>query len=373
MDRFLGWPPGWGTLFLLPALFAAFTVHELSHALVAYLLGDTSQVERKRLSFNPMRHVSWLGMVAFLLIGIGWAKPVWVDWSRFRIKNRAFGMFLVSIAGASGNLLLALVAFLGIAATATVVSVVNSVQPVDVVFFMMSQQPTADEMGVAIALSVYMMNVNLLLAVFNLLPFPPLDGFQAVMSLINMARGLFRGQSRPALATVTVSGTAAVQDEPEAQSPAQIHFDIGLAYHKSGELDEAIARYRQALAHDDRFGLAYYNLGLAYLAKERPPLASSAFRAVLQARGDASLQARASQQLRNLARAERDPAAALGPVPEPLESTGEAEEPVQQPVPLDPALARRLWLRLALGAAIVILLGGAAWVYVTVVMVAAMD
>jgi Zn-dependent protease len=371
MDRFLGWPPGWGTLLLLPALFAAFTVHELSHALVAYLLGDTSQVERKRLSFNPMRHVSWLGMVAFLLVGIGWAKPVWVDWSRFRIKNRALGMFLVSIAGASGNLLLALVAFLGVAATATVVSLVNAAQPLDVVLFMMTQQPAVDEVGVAIALSVYMMNVNLLLAVFNLLPLPPLDGFQALMSLINMARGLFRGRSQPALAAATVSGTAAVQDEPGVQSPAQIHFEIGLAYHKSGELDEAIARYRQALAHDDDFALAYYNLGLAYLAKERLPLATSAFRAVLQARGNVGLQARASQQLRNLARAEKS-AADLGPVPEPLESVQDAGEPAREPVPLDPALARQLWLRLAVGAAAAILLGGAAWVYVTLVMIAAM-
>ena len=70
------WPPTWATLLLLPALFVAFTVHELSHALVAYLLGDTSQVERQRLSLNPLRHVSWVGLVVFLLFGFGWAKPV---------------------------------------------------------------------------------------------------------------------------------------------------------------------------------------------------------------------------------------------------------------------------------------------------------
>ena len=67
------WPPGWATLWLLPALFIGFTVHELAHALVAFLLGDTTQVERNRLSFNPLRHVSWVGMATFLLIGIGWA------------------------------------------------------------------------------------------------------------------------------------------------------------------------------------------------------------------------------------------------------------------------------------------------------------
>ena len=110
-------PPSWTTLLYLPALFVGFTVHELAHALVAYLLGDTSQVERKRLSFNPLRHVSWLGMVVFLLFGFGWAKPVWVDPNRFRIENRDFGLFLVSIAGACANLLLAFLAFLGIMST----------------------------------------------------------------------------------------------------------------------------------------------------------------------------------------------------------------------------------------------------------------
>ena len=114
MERFANWPPTWATLLYLPALFVGFTVHELAHALVAYLLGDTSQVERKRLSFNPLRHVSWVGMAVFLLVGFGWAKPIWVDPSRFAIKNRALGSFLVSIAGASANLLLAVVAFGGL-------------------------------------------------------------------------------------------------------------------------------------------------------------------------------------------------------------------------------------------------------------------
>ena len=65
MEDLIHWPPSLSTLLLLPALFVGFTVHELAHALVAYLLGDTSQVEKKRLSFNPLRHVSWLGLVVF--------------------------------------------------------------------------------------------------------------------------------------------------------------------------------------------------------------------------------------------------------------------------------------------------------------------
>lgn len=364
MDKLFPWPPSWAMLFLLPGLFIGFTVHELAHAIVAYLLGDTSQVERKRLSFNPLRHVSWLGLIAFLLVGIGWAKPVMVDWSRFRIKNRAFGMFLVSIAGASANLLLALVALVGMTATALVVTMVNNANPIDVVTTMMTYQPGPDAMGVAIALSVYIMNVNLLLGLFNLLPLPPLDGFQALMSLVTMVRSVLRHKPAPAMAMATV-GT--VEEEP-SHSPAHIHFDIAMGYHKKGELDEAIARYRQAIAHDDQFGLAYYNLGLAYLAKGRGPLASSSFKAALQTHGDVGLQVEASRRLRELAQAEQTPGGGSVPVPAPLEPGNKVEAMAARPAPLDPAIARRLWLRLALGAALAIVLAAGAWVYVTAVM-----
>jgi Zn-dependent protease len=363
MNRLFAWPPSWATLFLLPALFVAFTVHELAHAVVAYLLGDTSQVERKRLSFNPIRHVSWLGMVAFLLVGIGWAKPVMVDWNRFRIQSRAFGMFLVSIAGASANLLLALLTLVGIMATAMIVSAVKDVQPAEVILLMMTHEPGPDAMGVAIALSAYVLNVNLILALFNLLPFPPLDGFQALMSLITMMRNVLKRRSAPA----PRPAVHAQGEQGSPQSPAHIHFDIALAYQKAGELDEAIARYRQAIAHDQRFGLAYYNLGLAYLAKGRPPLATSAFRAVLKAGDDAGLQVEASRRLRELAHTEQQPGAEVAAVPEPLERGSETGGAAAAAAPLDPALARRLWLRLGLGGALGVLLVGAAWLFVTAV------
>ena len=113
MDELIFWPPSWSMLLLLPALFLGFTVHEIGHAIVALLLGDSSQLERRRLSLNPLRHVSWIGLVVFLLFGFGWAKPVQVDISRFRMKNRALGMFVVSIAGAAANMVTAVLALLG--------------------------------------------------------------------------------------------------------------------------------------------------------------------------------------------------------------------------------------------------------------------
>lgn len=364
MKNWIHWPPGWATLLLLPALFVGFTVHELAHALVAYLLGDTSQVERRRLSFNPLRHVSWLGMIAFLLFGIGWAKPVWVDFHRFRLRNRAWGMFLVSISGAAANLLTALVVLTGMIGVVMVVSLVGGAQLDDILAFLLISQPRPDVQGVVVALTYDMVMVNLLLALFNLLPLPPLDGFQAMMSLFNVLYGILRGgrqgeSARPP-APVGGEGTAL------PLSPAQIHFNIALEYQKQGQLDEAIVRYRQAVAHDERFALAYYNLGLAYWAKGRLPLASSSFKMAAQMAEDPAVRSQAEMRLRELAEGERQPEVGLGVVSPPLEPGAAAEEAMGEGQPLDPAVERRLWLRLGIGAALFFLLAVGAWVFVTV-------
>jgi Zn-dependent protease len=370
MGDFVNWPPTWSTVLLLPALFVAFTVHELAHALVAYLLGDTSQVERKRLSFNPLRHVSWIGMVLFLLFRFGWAKPVWVDPARFRIKNRAFGMFLVSIAGASANLLTGLLAFMGMTATVAIVWTVTGVSPVEVMQFLVVPDPGPDAQGLAVAFSYYMMMVNLLLAVFNLLPFPPLDGFQAVISLFAALRVAFgkRAAAEPVSwgRVPRVAGEEAAGELAE-RTPAQIHFDIGLDYQKAGEWDEAIARYRQATAHDEQFSLAYYNLGLAYWAKGRASLAVSAFRAAVESDEDLSIRTQAELRLQELARAEQDPEMELGPAPPPFDPGEAAAADADGVSPLDPVVVRRVWLGLGIGGAGLVLLAVGAWLYVTVV------
>jgi Zn-dependent protease len=337
MGDLISWPPSWSTVLLLPALFVGFTVHELAHALVAFSLGDTSQVERKRLSFNPLRHVSWVGMVVFLLFRFGWAKPVWVDARRFRIRNRSFGMFLVSMAGATANLLTGLLALIGMTATVMV--------------------------------------VNLLLAAFNLLPVPPLDGFQAAVSLVGAIRAAVRRDPAGEPPAQLVGSTGAVgdagggagADELAGRSPAQIHFDIGLEYQRAGELDEAIARYRQATAHDEQFALAYYNLGLAYWAKGRIPLAVSAFRAALRSGGPASIRLQADLRLRELALVEQGSSAELGSVPPPLEPLKAAEAEPEAPRPLDPAMERRVWLSLLAGGIGMALLAISAWLYTTAV------
>jgi Zn-dependent protease len=363
MGNLVNWPPSWSTLLLIPALLVGFTVHELAHALVAFLLGDTSQVERKRLSFNPLRHVSWVGMIAFLLVGFGWAKPVWVDQSRLRIRNQAFGVFLVSIAGASANLITALLVLFGVMATVTVVWTATGASPFDIMQFLIAEEPGPGTQGFVVAFTYYMIMVNLLLAFFNLLPLPPLDGFRALMSLAGMFRGQRRTDSWPEPAGLPASHVAV--DESSPDSPAQIHFNIGLAYHREGQLDEAIARYRQALAHDENLSLAYYNQGLAYWAKERLPLARSAFVAVVQGNGDPDVQMQAGLRLRELSRFAENPSAGLGPAPPPLGPGELVVLPGEVAPALDPAVARRVWLRLGVGGIAALACALAIWLFVT--------
>jgi Zn-dependent protease len=369
MSEWINWPPTWATVLLLPALLVGFTVHELAHAIVAYLLGDTSQVERRRLTFNPLRHVSWVGLLVFLLFGFGWARPVWVDHTRLRLRNRAFGSFLVSIAGAAANLMVALAVLAGMSMAMYVAWVYTDAPISEVMAFLMVTNPGLDAHGIAIAFSSYMLTVNLVLAFFNLIPLPPLDGFHALVSLMVAIRTALRGDSGTARREHQAVAPGAQPTDTEPQSPARIHFDIGLEYHRAGEWDEAIARYRQATEHEHDLALAYYNLGLAYWAKGRVPLAISSFRAATKSRGDPAVLLLAERQLQVLVRAQSDPAVEVGPAPPPL-AMAEAVAPVRlEPEPIDPEISRRLWIRLAAGGLLAAAIAVAAWVYVTVVTV----
>ena len=366
----LGWPPTWTRLLLLPALVVGFTVHELAHALVAYLLGDTSQVARKRLSFNPLRHVSVPGMIAFMILGIGWAKPVSVDHTRFHMRNQPLGMFLVSISGALANLLTGLLAVMGMGLAGFAIGQVAGVSWADVLRYMVSQEVGFDAHGLVVALSYDMFAVNVLLALFNLIPLPPLDGFQALISLITVVGRVLTGQKRTP-GSIPLAPSAA-RTEEDTRSPAQIHFDIGLEYHRQAQLDEAIARYRQAIAQGEGFSLAQYNLGLAYWAKGRRAFAVNAFK-IAGRTSDLALRAEAESRLRELSWAQQDPAAEEISPPAPLESSPAPQALPPAAAALDPAVQRRLWLRLGIGGVALILLAIAAWLLVTLTTLSALS
>ncbi len=152
-------------------LLTAFPIHECAHALTAYWLGDDTAKKQGRISLNPLRHLDLFGTVFMLIAGFGWAKPVPIDPNNFR--NRKVGMALSSLAGPFSNLLLAYVSI-----------ILYKIS----VYFAFMDQGSMSGAAVLDALStvfLYSVMLNVGLAVFNLLPIPPLDGsriFNLVLS-----------------------------------------------------------------------------------------------------------------------------------------------------------------------------------------------
>jgi len=150
-------------VFLTPPLLLALTVHEFSHGLAAYKLGDPTPKLAGRLTLNPIKHLDPLGTIAlFITQAIGWAKPVPINPMYF--KNPWRDMAIVSIAGPLANIILAFVF---------------------AIFFHFFNAFYLAIGGVKItpplALMCYLgVKINIGLGVFNLLPIPPLDGSKVV-------------------------------------------------------------------------------------------------------------------------------------------------------------------------------------------------
>lgn len=143
-------------------VFICLPVHELAHGWAAYKLGDTTAKNSGRLSFNPFAHLDPIGTVMIFLFGIGYAKPVPVSPNRF--KNPRSGMALTALAGPASNLLMG---FIGVFFADMILAV----------FLSSSVSGTAYTLfQLLYLLFYYSAEVNISLAVFNLLPIPPLDG-----------------------------------------------------------------------------------------------------------------------------------------------------------------------------------------------------
>ncbi len=144
-------------LFLLPAVLVAVTVHEFAHALVADRLGDPTPRQLGRLTLNPLAHLDVLGTIFFVLFFFGWARPVPVNPRNFAHPRQ--GMLQVALAGPLANVTVAFAAGL----------------------LLKTQGPSASLWGEMISMVV---SINVVLAIFNLIPIPPLDGSRILEGLL---------------------------------------------------------------------------------------------------------------------------------------------------------------------------------------------
>lgn len=137
--------------FILISILVGFSIHEFSHAAVANLLGDPTSRNQGRLTLNPIVHLDIIGALMILLVGFGWAKPVEVNPGNF--KNPRRDDLLVSLAGPASNLVMAFI--------------------LAKLYFFNVPESYDGLLSTAIF-------VNVILAVFNLLPIPPLDGSRII-------------------------------------------------------------------------------------------------------------------------------------------------------------------------------------------------
>jgi len=156
-------------IYRLPAIILALSLHEYAHGRVAYAFGDPTAKHAGRLTLNPLRHLDMLGTVALIFFGFGWAKPVPVNPYYFQ-GNRAKKMMWVAGAGPLSNLAQALL-------MAVLLSLLLHAMPV-------MQSGASAGITLLVNFLQYYIIINLVLAVFNLLPVPPLDGSKILAGLL---------------------------------------------------------------------------------------------------------------------------------------------------------------------------------------------
>lgn len=168
MDGFFGNFGNLGDLFnqvlmrIIPALLCI-TIHELAHGFTAYKLGDRTAKDMGRLTLNPIKHIDPVGLLMMVVMRFGWAKPVPVDMRNFKHPKRY--MAITAFAGPASNIILAAIVMM--------------------VFGLVLMPLTGLAAGPVIIEILYnTVFISIALAVFNMLPLPPLDGSKVLFSLL---------------------------------------------------------------------------------------------------------------------------------------------------------------------------------------------
>ena len=144
---------------IVVALVIGITFHEFSHALIADTLGDHRPRAMGRVSLNPAAHIDPVGAIVFLIVGFGWGRPVMVN--VYALRPGRIGMAMVAAGGPVANMLVAIAAAIG--------ARILDIAGID---------------GLAREISVWIVYYNVLLAIFNLIPIPPLDGYNALLAFL---------------------------------------------------------------------------------------------------------------------------------------------------------------------------------------------
>ena len=158
-----------GYLYAIPGVLFALSIHEFSHGFVAYKLGDPTARNMGRLTLNPIKHIDIFGLIAMFLVKVGWAKPVPINPRNFKKPRRDIA--LTSLAGPLSNLISALVGMIVFYIFVYVVYVVNVKLPEELI------------RGLYFIIQNFIF-LNIGLAIFNLIPIPPLDGSKILDSFL---------------------------------------------------------------------------------------------------------------------------------------------------------------------------------------------
>lgn len=150
-------------IYSVPAILVAIVLHEVAHAAMSYACGDKMVKAEGRLSLNPLKHLDPVGTVCLLLFHVGWAKPVRVNTSAY--KNRKRDFCLVALAGPLMNFLVAFLALVFLYLTGRFMPYNTTSNYLTVLFY-------------------YIAAMNIGLGVFNLIPIPPLDGSNVLLSIL---------------------------------------------------------------------------------------------------------------------------------------------------------------------------------------------